>query len=158
MTEASQMLDAQAIWAKIQEQDAIREQLTADCLPRNKAAIFGALSAATIAFVIVVFDGYGDSGQIESVDARSDEATVDLPATEIDFEDIAHGGSTTEIRRLAVADAIEALAYRLLYETHGGWENNDGAYGEFTFDVAARSIRLDHNSRYTDVETFEHRW
>jgi hypothetical protein len=158
MTDLSQPLDAAAIWAQIQQQDTNRDRLTAECLPRNKAAIFAVLAAAGVTIVIVVFDGYGDSGQIDSIDARSGETVVELPTTEIDFEDIAHGGATTEIHRLIVADAIEALAYRLLYETHGGWENNDGAYGEFTLDVTAQTIALDHNSRFTDVETFEHRW
>jgi hypothetical protein len=34
-------------------------------------------------------------------------------------------------------------------DTHCGWENNDGAYGDFIFDVAKRTITLDFNERYT---------
>ena len=39
----------------------------------------------------------------------------------------------------------------ILEQTHGGWENNDGAYGEFTFDVAERTIKLDFNERISDI-------
>ena len=55
-------------------------------------------------------------------------------------------------------DAIERLAYDLLEETHGGWENNEGAYGEFVFDVAERTIRLEYNERVMETEYSEHEW
>jgi ParB family transcriptional regulator, chromosome partitioning protein len=43
-----------------------------------------------------------------------------------------------------------------LEETHGGWENNDGAYGEFTFDVANRTITLAYNERHMESDYSEH--
>jgi hypothetical protein len=52
--------------------------------------------------------------------------------------------------------SIERLAYHLLERTHCGWENNDGAYGDFTFDVAERTITLDYNERYTASEYSQH--
>ena len=39
---------------------------------------------------------------------------------------------------------------------HSGWENNDGAYGTFVFDVPDRTITLEHNERYTEVDTTTH--
>ncbi|MGA8499789.1 MAG: DUF6878 family protein [Xanthobacteraceae bacterium] len=57
---------------------------------------------------------------------------------------------------VSIADAIERLAYDLLERTHCGWENNDGAYGDFTFDVAERTITLDYNERYTASEYSQH--
>ncbi|MEQ1518940.1 MAG: DUF6878 family protein, partial [Usitatibacteraceae bacterium] len=39
-----------------------------------------------------------------------------------------------------------------------GWENNDGAYGEFTFTVSDQSIALDYNERFTSSEHFAHEW
>ena len=53
-------------------------------------------------------------------------------------------------------DAVEALAYAFLEETHGGWENNEGAFGEFTFDVAERTITLDYNERFESSEYSQH--
>ena len=52
--------------------------------------------------------------------------------------------------------AVECLAYDVLERTHGGWENNDGAYGDITFDVAERTITLDYNERYTASENYTH--
>jgi hypothetical protein len=37
-----------------------------------------------------------------------------------------------------------------------GWENNDGAFGTFVFDVADRTITLEHNERYTEVNITSH--
>ena len=39
---------------------------------------------------------------------------------------------------------------------HEGGSTSDGAYGEFTFDVAARSIALDYNERYTATNGYQH--
>lgn len=46
--------------------------------PANKSAVFAALAGAGVATVTVSFDGYGDSGQIESIEAR-DAANMILP-------------------------------------------------------------------------------
>jgi hypothetical protein len=37
-----------------------------------------------------------------------------------------------------------------------GWEDNEGAYGEFTFDIANRKIKLDYNERYTGSHNSQH--
>ena len=60
------------------------------------------------------------------------------------------------MRRLSLEDVVEQLAYDFLSDTHGGWENNDGAYGEFCFDANARCIHLEFNERFTSSELFTH--
>mgnify|MGYP003613415137 FL=1 len=124
--------------------------------PDNKTALFDALAAAGITLVTVTFDGSGDSGQIEDIAAQSDDRTVDLPQGEITIATVAWGTDKVTAISMGVEAAIEQLAYDFLSETHGGWENNDGAYGEFTFDVAKGTITLDYNERYTATETYEH--
>ena len=57
-------------------------------------------------------------------------------------------------KTINVRDAIEALVYDALEETHPGWEDNEGSCGHFTFDVAAREISLSYNERY--VESYHH--
>ena len=57
---------------------------------------------------------------------------------------------------MSVREAIEHLVYDALSETHGGWENNEGAYGEFVFDVPALEIRLDYNERIAATEYYAH--
>ena len=124
--------------------------------PANKAALFDALAAAGVTQVVVAFDGYGDSGQVEGIDTLAGDRTVELPAAAITICSPVWG--TDEIRRntMSVHAAIEQFVYDLLAETHGGWENNDGAFGEFTFDVATRSISLDYNERFTSSEYYSH--
>ena len=53
-------------------------------------------------------------------------------------------------------EAIERLAYDFLEETHGGWENNEGAYGNFLFDVTERTITLNYNERIETSEYTQH--
>ncbi|HJU19307.1 MAG TPA: hypothetical protein VJ770_22870 [Stellaceae bacterium] len=124
--------------------------------PANKTALFEALASSGITSVLVRFDGEGDNGQIEEIDAVCGEAPAELPSGEIELAEPVWG--STEIRRttLSVSDAIETLAYNLLEETHGGWENGDGAWGDFTFDVAARSITLAYNERHMESDYSEH--
>lgn len=133
-----------------------REAAQTAIRPANKAALFTALSAAGITSVDVSFDGYGDSGQIESIDAKADGADVPLPETTVTLTMIGWRDTDLTERSMSVHDAIEHFAYDCLAQTHGGWENNEGAFGTFVFDVADQSITLDYNQRLEDVESFEH--
>lgn len=145
-------------WAAVMARHAAYEAQAAALVTVNKVAIFDALSTAGVTVVTVGFDGYGDSGQIESVDTIRGDETVDLPAIDILLQSARYDGSGVDSVAMPVGDAVEALAYDLLRATHAGWENNDGAYGEFRLDVAARTITLDHNDRYTAVESYSHEW
>jgi hypothetical protein len=127
-----------------------------DTRPHNKAAVFDALAAAGITHVIVSFDGCGDSGQIESIEAKKGDDIVDLPGPQIDIHRTHWGMSQPECLVLTLTDAVEQLAYDCLEDRHGGWENNEGAYGEFAFDVAARTITLDYNERYIETANDQH--
>jgi hypothetical protein len=55
----------------------------AKLLPANKTALFDALAAASITVVVVTFDGYGDSGQIENIEAKAGDEIVPLPVATI---------------------------------------------------------------------------
>jgi len=132
------------------------EALSASIRPANKKVLFDVLAAADIAQVVVTFDGYGDSGQIEDVSALSGGKSVDLPNGQISLSRASWGTDEVTEHSMTIEEAVEQLAYDFLAETHPGWENNDGAYGEFTFDVKSRVITLDHNERYTATETYEH--
>ena len=158
MTEASSSYDPAAAWAAIEAQHAARSRLADEVGPVNKAAILAALAAAGITSVIVTFDGSGDSGQIESIDARIGETATELPATDVEITSPLWDGSGVETRTLPLAEAIEQLAYDLLEDTHDGWEINEGAFGEFTFDVAEGAIRLGYNERVESSEYTGHEW
>jgi hypothetical protein len=112
--------------------------------------------AAGITRVTVTFDGAGDSGQIESIGAWSGDKAVDFPKTEIPYAALTWDDPEVEMRELSLEDVVEQMAYDFLSDTHGGWENNDGAYGEFCFDAAARCIHLEFNERFTSSELYNH--
>lgn len=122
----------------------------------NKALLFDALAAAGITKVVVHFDGYGDSGQIEDIAAYTNDVDANIPAHTIEIARPRWGEPEADRSSCLLRDAIEALSYDALEETHGGWENNEGAYGDFTFDVAARTITLDYNERYESSEYTQH--
>lgn len=124
--------------------------------PGNKDRLFDGLMAAGITHVSVTFDGAGDSGQIESIGAWSCDKAVVFPATEISYAAITWDAPEVEMRSLSLEDVVEQLVYDFLSDTHGGWENNDGAYGEFCFDAGARCIHLEFNERFTSSELFTH--
>ena len=137
------------------EQQRKRRELAVDAFEANRTALFDALVAAGIVEVTVEFDGEGDSGQIEDVTAQDALGIVALPDERVEFLTPVHDGSGMDHATETVGEAIETLCYTLLSQHHGGWEINDGSYGLFAFDVAARTIELTHNERYIAVDTTE---
>ena len=144
--------DLDSVIARYEE----RQQRRAALRPANKAALFDALAAAAIATVVVSFDGYGDSGQIERIEARNGAGEVDLPRTDVELAVARYDEDDPERHRLPLERAIEELGYDALADLHGGWENNDGAYGDFVFDVGKRTISLDYHERYTATADYRH--
>jgi hypothetical protein len=143
--------DLARILAEQAERDAAEVALHA----RNKEVLFDGLRQASIAHVLISFVGSGDSGQIESVDARNDtDQSVTLPAAQIIFAGIDWQSGAPIKRRLTLEGAVEELVYDLLSATHSGWQDNDGAYGEFCIDAGARTIHLEFNERFTSSELF----
>ena len=138
-----------------QKERAYRERASA-VLEGNKKALFGILADHSVTAVIVNFDGYGDSGQIEDIAAQSGDVAAELPDERIELFRPAWDSPDIERQTHTVREAIEALSYDFLAQTHCGWENNDGAYGDFTFNVTEGSITLDYNERYTATENYSH--
>lgn len=136
--------------------DALRNQLEAELFSLNKAVLLDALALAGVTHVVVTFDGYGNSGQIENVEVRAGDDATPMPEGLIEIAEAVWGQSDPQRSPLAIATAVESLAYDVLERTHCGWENSDGAYGDITFDVAAHTITLDYNERYTTSEHYAH--
>ena len=157
MTEAQPAYDPAVAWAQIEAQHAARARLAEAALSANKASLFNALAVA-ITSVVVTFDGEGDSGQIESVEARRGAELADLPAVDVEIATPVWDGSGLDRRKLPLKEAIEEFAHALLEDTHDGWEINEGAWGEFTFDVVERVIRLDFNERVENSHYTGHVW
>jgi len=138
-------------------QEQARAKLDESIRPENKAALFEALAQVGITTVLVEFDGYGDSGQIEDISAHAGpDLAVNLPECNAEIARVDYGSLEIVRQTLSVKEAIEQLAYDFLEETHGGWEDNQGAYGDFLFDVAGRTITLNYNERVETSEYTQH--
>lgn len=121
----------------------------------NKTALFEALTRAGIDQVTVRFDGYGDSGQIEEVEAIAGGRSVNLPSDQIEISRVRwYAAEPPSI--MSLREAVEESAYACLDQIQSGWENDEGAYGDVVFEVAARTITLDFNGRFTDVNASQH--
>jgi hypothetical protein len=135
---------------------AAQAKLEAELFTFNKAALLNALALAGVTRVVISFDGYGDSGQIENVEAQAGDDQVTMPAAAIEIAEAVWDQPEPKHSSVSIAKAVESLAYDVLERTHCGWENNDGAYGDVIFDVAEETITLDCNERYTASENYTH--
>ncbi|MEE4209103.1 MAG: hypothetical protein V2I43_07550 [Parvularcula sp.] len=143
-------------FAKWQEEERIRKERLDAIRPKNKSAIFAILAEAGITSVTVEFDGYGDSGGVESVHAEAEGSQVALPDSSVELLALGWREAEPTQKTVPLSEAVEHMVYELLGQTHGGWENNAGAFGNFVFDVADRTITLEFNMRFEDSEFFEH--
>jgi len=131
--------------------------LAAEILPQNKTILFDALTTAGVLVVTVDFDGSGDSGQLEApaaFDAENNE--IEIPAIEIVVKVVDFDTGTASEQTTTVKEFIETLAYELLEQLHGNWEDGEGAQGEFRFSTAEQTITLDYNERYVEYHHHEY--
>lgn len=75
---------------------------------------------------VVNFDGAGDSGYID--------------------KSIVFGGSS----RYKLPEKVLGYLYEILGSNHGGWEINEGSFGNFEFDYVNKRIVLNFNYRMED--------
>jgi hypothetical protein len=112
-------------------EDAVAADVPAAPLPD---ALRRRLTGRGITRVTARFDGCGDSGQVEELTAEPDPAALDDP----------------------LAQALEDFLLGLL---PGGWEINEGGYGELAVDVATGRAEADAYWRVAkDSETRVTRW
>ena len=110
--------------------------------------------------VTATYDGGGDSGdmdysfhlvehnpQIGNLDPRTNSWWHESGQIR---ELITSAGSGTIDPKL-FDDFLDAL-WALL---PGGWEINDGSYGEISINVGERTVHVEHSERYTEVTTTE---
>ena len=146
-----------SLFAAYEARCATAARLKAEILPHNKQVLFDALIAAGIAVVTVAFDGCGDSGQFEAPCALdADNETREVPNTAITVRGVDFENSLVTETETLVCDYIEQLVCDLLEQKHSGWEDGDGAYGEFRFSLDERSVTLEYSERYTATNYYEH--
>lgn len=122
----------------------------------NKAAIFDALAALKITEILVEFNGEGDQGQIEMLTFVRNGEPVLMPEATVRLQRASFGSTEIASSEYSLQEGIETLCYDFLEDEHGGWENNDGAFGEFRLDITKRTVELEFHGRFTDVSTSHH--
>lgn len=110
-----------------------------DRVSRELPQLSRLLAQMRVARVEIAYDGCGDSGQIEELQYLN-----------------AHGERVAPSIAEADEEKLTQFFYDLLEMRYPGWENNDGAFGEFSWDVAADTLHHTHNMRFTDYQTEEH--
>jgi hypothetical protein len=136
---------------------ATAASLSAEILPHNKQVLFDALAAADIDIVTIGFDGSGDSGQFDApagFDVENRE--VAIPIGDITVKSVDFDTGTVFEHTANVGEYIVTLACDFLEGTHDGWEDGEGAHGEFRFSLSDRLITLDYNERYIEHNHYEH--
>lgn len=97
-----------------------------------KQEIIPRLKKWGVAKVKCEYSGYGDSGAIDHIaylDAQGQPVNMDLVRPASDPE-------------------IENVLYEFL---PSGFENNEGGQGDVTIDVAAGTVKLEHQENYTET-------
>lgn len=137
------------------------EQQKKEVVEKNKEALMKFMAEHKITKVVVTFDGSDDSGQIEDVTLFSgkDEADSELlkiPADVITVRQIWNPDTKwvlhTNVERKDIRELAEETAWHPLELNFGGWEINEGSFGE----VIIRSDgtgEIECNHRVIEVET-----
>jgi hypothetical protein len=99
----------------------------------TRAELLQQLRELGVESVTAEYDGSGDSGQIENPEF----GPVEVPT--------------------ALTTAVQDLFYDLLGELYGGWEINEGSFGQFIWNVREDNINLVYNGRIETYSTEERR-
>lgn len=127
-----------------------------------KAKLYAKLARLGIATVLISYDGCGDSGCIESLEARDRAGQMvqlpDRPVT-IELVDTKWNSSKMETerfivrRKVLVEEAIKSWCYDLLELHFSGWEINEGAQGTIAIDIAKKTATLEHDQNVMTTTT-----
>jgi hypothetical protein len=115
---------------------------------KAKRAVLRALRARGIALVEIAYDGEGDNGQIGHIcafSAKDKKVDIDQPVR------LALYDGQKPTRYATLRDALEDFAWIVLDNIHGGFENDDGGYGDITICTARRAVVISHNDRVMEA-------
>jgi hypothetical protein len=118
----------------------------------DKIALITALKAIDVVRVEVDYDGEGDEGQIQDINAyKADDTTVDLSKT-----GLLSLGEDQDLRSYDnLRDFVDEFAWDVLSAHHDGFEVNDGGFGNVVIDVSAGIARLEHQYRIMSTDYAE---
>lgn len=124
----------------------------------NKEILFDIIEEEKVEQFVVTFEGNGDSGQIEGSDLPAKILDQVVQGAKVSTGSVWSNGKREEKYESnpTVRKMVDSICYKVLEALHDGWEINDGAWGEFIFDVKNRTVLLNFNERYTDSKLYEH--
>lgn len=124
----------------------------------NKEILFDILADKCVEIVNVEFSGSGDDGQVEASDLPEEIRKIVVKGTKVSKGKIWTAGKFVETfkENPTVGEVIDSLCYEVLENLYGGWENDDGAFGDFVFDVKSRKVLFNFNERFTESRLHEH--
>jgi hypothetical protein len=103
--------------------------------------VISALEGTRAETIAARYSGSGDDGQIEEIAVADSEGNA-IPELLPVIKEIAGEG-------------IEDFIYHLLRQKHGGWEINEGSYGEVEISIATRKIKITHHNNTTIADQSE---
>ncbi|WP_171182071.1 DUF6878 family protein [Ruegeria sp. HKCCD8929] len=125
-------------WTTINETMQRMARERKDELAGKRTALLPKLRKLGIEQIEATYDGYGDSGNIEDV---------------ILFPEGVRGDAALEANQL---EGLEDFLWAVAYNLNPGFEINDGAYGEISWDLRTDRIDVSHSERFTDTRYSEH--
>jgi hypothetical protein len=133
-----------------------------------RADVLRELDASGAKDVNVRFDGYGDEGQVESIEATGEnEIEIDLEQPcRLSERMVGIGNRVWDgaakayaypdgYRRMTVHELIEEWVYATLEEKHPGWEIDSGSRGEISIQVSQRIATCELEAKHSEYHEYE---
>jgi hypothetical protein len=138
--------------AKMQAEETERRR----CFVENKRRLIEALQGTPIVSIRITFDGCGDEGCVHQPEAcgAAGEA-YEIPDLDIEWPVLGSMAGQGKTITLKLSAALETFADDYLQLNHGGWELEEGAYGEFRIDVSGGSVTFEYNERFIETNYLE---
>ena len=128
------------------------------------------LAAIGVTRVVTTYDGSGDSGDLSDTRfcffdrySENDHEAADSQTNGrymyFDQFKNAHATPTPSNPKPLITPEMLDEFYDLLFRLlPGGWEINEGSYGDIEIDVAKSKIKLVHNERIVETNTSRQEW
>ena len=123
-----------------------------DC---NKEILFDLMEKEKIEKFEVTFDGGGDDGQIDAIDLPDDFLGKTVFGARVSTGSTWTNGKPTITWKSdpSVEEIIDNICYEVLEGQHSGWENGEGARGNFVFDLKSRTVEFAFHERVMDYDS-----
>ena len=125
----------------------------------NREQLSSFMKTHGIKHVWMYFDGSGDSGQIEEVEFNGDQKLltekIKVKAKNYKFVDN-KVQYTIDDEEWTFERLLEEVGYIALEENYGGWEINEGSYGDIhIYDTGKGKIEFNERVMEVNVKEFE---